>query len=462
MERVMNKNKALWMVLSIIAIIISGIMIFNAKESYYYISALLPVCYVIMLSITGICRSFIDTNAPGLSILNVFYYVKSVIYPLISLVSGYRISASNSEITTALLLEFFEIIIIYLTCAICRNIGGKSNPKEYSLYQTSTKNGHVILTLFFMFVFALILIHPSVLYKYNFVTVSSIDIVKARSAEAYDGSFVSVMVTLGKTALTAILCKNLYIKYRDSGRKFYFFLSVLVVCFFTMIVTEVSRSSFVIPSLCGLFLLLRLYPENKKITLGVVGGVLLAGFLVFSVTRFGDSFLNDTLEGTAKSLESYFCGVKNMVVAMRARNNYASEIGFSTFLSDVFGNWMGIGKLFRDTTNINQYFNLTYYGSSVAIDQICPTIGQSLIQFGYLGTYIYTILMSVILIKCDRKYNDSEKIEISYLYLLLAVKCAVTMMGNFKIFMATVLNQFLLLALLFFINEMLVFRGRSR
>ena len=462
MKRVFNKNRALWMVLCIIAIIVSGIMMVKANESYDYLSAFLPLCYVVMLSLTGIYKSFIDANAPGLSILNGFYYVKSVIYPFISVLSGYRISASNSEMTTALLLEVFEIVIIYLTCAICRNVSTISKPKEYSFYQTRVKNGHIVLALFFVFVLALILIHPSVLYEYNFVTVSSIDIVKARSADAYNGSFVSVMVTLGKTALTSVLCKNIYVKYRDSGQKIYYFLSMFVVCFFAVIVTEVSRSSFVIPALCGMFLLLRLYPQNKKITFGVVGGVLLVGFLVFSITRFGDSFLNNTMEGTAKSLESYFCGVKNMIIAIRARNTYASEISFSTFLSDVLGNWMGIGRLFRGTTNINQYFNLSYYGSTVAVDQICPTIGQAYIQFGFLGTYIYTILMSVILIKCDKKYIESDKVEISYIYLLLSVKCAVTMMGNFKIFMATVLNQVFLLAILFYINERVVFRGKSR
>ena len=105
---------------------------------------------------------------------------------------------------------------------------------------------------------------------------------------------------------------------------------------------------------------------------------------------------------------------------------------------------------------------MTFYGSSISADQIVPTIGQSYIQFGGIGTYIYTVIMSLLIMTFDRKYCLSTKVENSYLLLLGSVKCAITLMGSFKIFMATMLNTIMPIAVLFYFNSLLsVGRGRS-
>ena len=63
-----------------------------------------------------------------------------------------------------------------------------------------------------------------------------------------------------------------------------------------------------------------------------------------------------------------------------------------------------------------------------------PTIGQAYLQFGFMGTYVYTVLMVLICLFLDKKYRETDKVDFSYLYLYGSIKCAVSVMGNLKIF----------------------------
>ena len=52
----------------------------------------------------------------------------------------------------------------------------------------------------------------------------------------------------------------------------------------------------------------------------------------------------------------------------------------------------------------------------------------------------------------DEKYRQSDKIDFSYLYLYGAVKCAMVLMGNLRIFSATVFNVLFPMTILFWLN----------
>lgn len=81
-------------------------------------------------------------------------------------------------------------------------------------------------------------------------------------------------------------------------------------------------------------------------------------------------------------------------------------------------------------------------------------------QFGVLGTYTYTVIMVTACLALDKKYRQSDKIDFSYLYLYGAVKCAVTLMGNLKIFSATVFNVLFPMLLLFWLNSKMIVKEK--
>jgi hypothetical protein len=162
------------------------------------------------------------------------------------------------------------------------------------------------------------------------------------------------------------------------------------------------------------------------------------------------------------TLQAYFCCEKNMVVSISARRDYVKEIGVRTLMSDLMGNWAGVGGLFRGDHSITEYFNFAYYGHRFSVDQIVPTIGQGYMQFGIFGTYVYTIIMTFVCLICDKKFRESDKIEFSYFYLYAAIKCSITLMGNFKIFSATIFNVLLPLLLLFWVNQKIVMRRLAK
>ena len=160
-------------------------------------------------------------------------------------------------------------------------------------------------------------------------------------------------------------------------------------------------------------------------------------------------------------MQAYFCCEKNMAKAIEARRIFIDNISTNTLLSELFGNWAGIGELFREHYSISEYFNFAYYGHTYSVDQIVPTIGQAYMQFGVWGTYTYTVIMVITCLALDKKYRQSDKIDFSYLYLYGTVKCAVTLMGNLKIFSATVFNVLVPLLLLFWLNSKMLIKEKK-
>lgn len=361
-------------------------------------------------------------------------------------------NSENNDTIYAILLELGEVVVIYTVYFLYGRFSNSKNDSvvDYSSFQNHLNDGRFITFCFLIVVFLVIIVSPGSLRGYNFFTVESLEIIYDGISEADTNGVVSLAIKVARYVLTAYLLGFCYRKYEQTRMARYIVLAVAIVGVTMMIVRGVSRSDFVIPGACGYFLLIRMFPQHKKKISVSLLGCLAVVFITFSLMRFGKT---SSIAEFSKTLQAYFCCEKNMAVAIAARRTYIDDIGINTLLSDLCGNWAGIGGLFRDNYNISEYFNFVYYGHTYSVDQIVPTIGQAYMQFGVLGTYSYTVIMVLVCLILDKKYRQSNKIDFSYLYLYGTVKCAVTLMGNLKIFSATVFNTLLPLLLLFWLNS---------
>lgn len=464
------RMRGAWPVLFLLTIIVSIIeMVVPCKVEGYQLLPILPLTYGVMVTLSGAGNAFVSIETPGLSIVNILYFIKSVLYTLLQQLSGATntafITTTSRENVIATILNIIEVIVIYSVMAyyISRreNRSGITRLADVDTSSIGNKR-NVFLFVFFGFVIFLIIRTPSVLYKYNFFTVSSLDLIRENAKNSDTGNITSVLVDLAKSILPVMVCKWAYKKHIETGKTIYIGYALILLSLLTMVVTGVSRTSFVVTGVSSCFLLMRLFPEKRSIISRVYLIVLIIVFTSFSMMRFSNflgmrgNSAGARIDSISNTLQAYFCGIQNMGAAIRTKETFSTEIGINTFLSDLLGNWMGIGTLFRGTTNITQYFNETIHAHVLSYDQIIPTIGQSYVQFGLIGTYIYTIIMCIIIGKCDNKIGKSESIEFYYLYLLMTVKCAVTLMGNMRIFMASMLNTFIPLFVIFYFNRRIV------
>lgn len=427
-----------------------------AKTTEQTLMALLPLVYFVSLMFSGAYKSFIGTDKPGFSIVNILYFVKCVVYPAVSILSNSTYVSFKSETHTAILMEYGELLVIYVIYYCFEKFAVKKPLVDYQTSTMGLHGGKIVLILFIALSVVIVALTPTVLSKYSIFMFATGD---AGLNEVSENSGpAEVAINLSKIILVILICNLCYAKYQKSHKSIYVVLSILSVCLSASIVSGVSRSSFVIPGICGFILLIRLFPSKKKLIFFIIMGIIVSAFATITIIRFGT---NNSLEEISYTLQAYFCGEKNMAIAIETRELYGDQINIRTFFSDICGNWMAVGGLFRDYTNISEYFNLTFYGSNIAVDQIVPTVGQSYIQFGPAGTYLYTIIMTCIIMFFDRGFSSSKKVDFSYIYLYGTVKCAVTLMGNFKIFSATAFNILLPIFILFFLNQALSLKKRG-
>lgn len=462
---IIRVNK-IWICLLVVSIIAVAIELFYNRLPGFEFMPLIPLTYALAVTISGAGNDFFSSDKPGMSVVNGLYFIKSVVYTLLQSITGsigsnYMIPTAK-ESTLAVLMCIGEIIVIYF-CYWFINRNNTSIVKTREMHIEATipgKRKNIVLFTFFLFVFLLILNSPSVLYRYNFFTISSVNLIQQNASNIEANSFTTIMVEWAKVLLPVIICMWSFKGYQKSKKSKYVYISIGILCLLSMIVTGVSRTSFVVTGLSSCFLLLQLYPEKRREIRNIFGVVLTIVFITFSFTRFSN-FMGlgkgngHGLSDATNTLQAYFCGIVNNAASIRTREHYLSEINYNTFLSDMFDNWMWVGKFFRNSPNITEFFNQTIHSNVLAYDQIVPTVGQSFIQFGLFGIYIYTIIMVLIIMKSDRLVNSSSRIEYQYLYILISVKCAVTLMGNLKIFMASALNTFLPLYIIFTINKIL-------
>ena len=449
--------------LGFFAAIFSSLFIIFFGEDYAVITALIPLTYAIMVTVSGAGNNFLCKYMPGMTCVNIIYFGKSCIYPFFQSIT-HNDYMLDEHLNLAVLLTIGEIVVIYSVFWVLKHRKKElqSVISEFELNNILTLNKVVILG-FLALTALLILVYPSVLNDYNFFFVRSTDVIKQKASMNTSPSIASIFVGWAKFILPVIVYQACYVKYKKTNKNRYVIFAFACVLIVSTIVEGVSRSSFVLPALCSFCLLIRLFPkQTKKITAFFVT-VLCCVFLVFTVTKFGSVVGSDgsPVAGITDTLQAYLCGYKNMEISIKTEELYGSSIGVDTLLSDLLGNWMGIGKLFRDSPSTSQFFNFTMYGNTKSVDQIIPTVGQSFLQFGPFLPYVYTIIMMIVIVNSDRKYRTEKRIDYAYLLLYISIKCAITLMGNFKIFMANVLNTVLPIFIILYLNHHFVVRIRQ-
>lgn len=241
--------------------------------------------------------------------------------------------------------------------------------------------------------------------------------------------------------------------------------AVGVVLFGCCFIPYSSRFSVVLPLLAGWCVLLRGFPNcrkmiNRLFTLSLV-------FLLAVTTLKKDSSLQQLssapdavrslLQGAGQLLQSYFGGVSNVSISVTMKTAFAGAFTPMVLLGDLFKSVMGVSGFFTGSMGTTALFNHVFYGENLVRDQIVPMIGQGYAYFGLLFAPLFSAAAVLLLMQFDSLCRRSDDLLRVYLYGYLAARFGLFMMVNASILTAELTNFLLPISLLLWLNDRLSF-----
>lgn len=285
-------------------------------------------------------------------------------------------------------------------------------------------------------------------------------ITEVESASDFDqgaeNNVVAKFVQWAKFFVVTYLVNYFYSKYRRYSTSLSYWIVALILFSQCLFYNSTSRLSVLIPLITGISVMYKLFLKKSYKSIAVFGTLVGTAIYMISIVKFfGEGATVDDSSNMFSEpyLNAYFGGFHNMQVGLLT---FAKEgVKPLCFFGDFFQSTMGISKYFTDYYSTPDMFNVVYYGSTIAHDQIMPTITQGLIYFSPLFCFIPTILMTLFVCYCDEKWFVSADLYRTYMWAYLPVIVGWALPGNFCHLAVAFTNNFLPMLFLVWVNEKL-------
>lgn len=452
----------------LIASLISTVISFQINSGPFIFLPLIPIAY-------GVLFYFIIPKetllGPGFLTMALVLFFRYLVYPPVFKYDGFFYD-NNLEpyIKTAIIIQLVEILVILLTIRYFTNRRVFNHGRKFKNKNTFNKQFNeitrkinyqiqpientvkgfipVILSIIGVII---IVTHPNIYINKHFF-LNTVHIISKKTIFESDGW--SVILRLAEIYLTLYLASIVY-----SSKKSLFWCSIILILPNLFYVGN-SRLSMLIPLIATMFLLIKLFQKNKKkifISLGVLTFISMIGLTI--VKSFGSTSIQSIDLHSSAMINSYFGGTENVAIGLKANDKFSDQISIHTFTNDMFRNAMGISSLFSSTNNSSYFFNETFYSSKayVSYDQIIPTISQGVFYFGYLFFWILTIIMVTIVLKADRMFADTRRIEYAWVFAFLSISVGWAVPGSFQHLYVVFHQTFIPLIIIVYLNNRLKF-----
>lgn len=393
----------------------------------------------------------------GYWLLNVVWFIRYMLGPLVVRISGYHISyyggVSTSDLQMALALMVWELWIAIAASRIAYNrVTIKMKNGNISLLKRdASKNISDSITLRMVIVFLLFsavvfVFDRNALTNFNFVFA---DTYVKQGADIAFGISVIVLNSF-KRILTVFLISRFGDKDSKSSNPWNMVCAVFIVLLSLCVFTGMSRNRMLLEGLVYIYLLGKLFPKYKKSIFVACSCVLFTVLLTVTLYRFhGTKILSYafeiyTIDNIAGLLNSYFAGQLNVAVGVKTLRLYWPEYNFWTIVKDLLANTVILNRFVMQIPGTVQLFNYVFYGHTLWSDQIAPTITQALGLFNVLGFLLPGLLVYLVVFLDMFANRTSVSFEV-FLAALMSTTFAFFSPGNLTILSTFITNQVMLL-----------------
>lgn len=416
--------------------IISSVICFNGNVDFALLP-LLPLLYGLLY------YALIPHNiylGAGFITVSVVLYIRYIVYPVELQVSNYDIIGTASLAQSAILLMCYEMFIILLVI----RFAALRDKKSAGIKPTEISHAiPIVALLVLMFITA---VHPEAFANRRWIWQSELI-----NEETVVVSGVLLQLAQWCEFLVIIYFFSLlWRKFLTSRKQIYYYLSILILFIPCLTYTGHSRLSLLIPLICYIFFILKIYGTKAVGVTRFVCVYAIVAMAFLSLFKVVGSSSVAGIDGVSdySLLNSYFAGVDNVIMGIEAYERFGMSPYY--FVIDSFRNMMGVSQYFEYIPSTLQHFNTAVYShlQGFSMDQIPPTICQGLMYFGPLFCIIPTIIMTLSVCYADKIFAKTTNPLLAYLCLGFVVAVAWAIPGSYMHLMTRVFNYLLPLYLL--------------
>lgn len=420
---------------------------------------LLPIIYSALILFIPSFTKLMFENI-GLFALNISMVIRYLISPF--LISFQGVTHIRSIIPTvesynlATNLMIYEVVIIFFVFQLLykKFYTIEANSKDF-INEEKSKN--ITGWLFIALCLLLALVYPEILSRYTFVFTA--EQLKSKDLGIDVASIIPLLFQLGILILTISLFNIIYKKYLKKNHYKYVVLAIITVVLTSSFIMGTSRFSIVLPLVTGLYMIFLLFNRHRK-TISLIS--ILAIFLVIILSSvlksetINPSNSNDNFASNINdNLQLYFSGVNNVAIAVETKRIY-KPFQLESITGDITRNIALVNSFFQNDKSALNDYNVTFYGGGFSRDQILPMIGQGFLYFGFILSPVFSVIILLCLMYFDSKILKTDNFFMLYIYVYIALKYGLFMMSNFTNLISFLTNNFLILFLLFKLNEVLI------
>ncbi|MEQ6102725.1 hypothetical protein V2J39_07240 [Staphylococcus saccharolyticus] len=439
--------------LSIVAIILDMISVKNVPGNL----VLVPFVYLILFIFIPSFSKYMFSNL-GITIFNFTTLLRYIISPLLMALYGTNLQIGSNvplEIEkNSVNLMIYEMVAVFVTFGVFHKYFYSDKFKIQSIKAKSNIFGW----LFVGFAILIILTQPSVLERYSFIWSASQ--LKSDSANE-DVTLFALFIQLAQIVFTVGILNIIYRFYEKRPNIIYLFLSIAVIIVSASFITGTSRSSIIIPLVTGLFTILVLYKNYRKLILGASAILSVLVIIISTVLKQQTNMSVSThslyhsagpLENFNTDIQIYFSGLTNVGHALEEAFVF-KPFDLSSIMSDLTHSVIFINGFFQDRHSALTLFNNMFYKSTGLNDQIIPMVGQGYLYFGPILAPILSVIGILIIMYLDRMIFNTKSVFSLYILSYFCLKFSLFFMSNATILISFFTNFILILLLIAYLNS---------
>ncbi len=407
-----NKNKMqLLQVLFCMLMIGIGILMLcclpDVHRSYRCV-ILLPAVYILCYIC---CISLMNPLGYDIKlILLLVFFIKLYVLPAFVIFNGdFDLSGFNSGIEAyvldAVVIQILEMISVTIGLIVFTPKQNKKVRERFNREKDQFVNRYVwrVITACVVVIIIAIILYPSFLLQFRplFFFSDEQELAWKRTSEVAVSTItpyvyypINWLLAVTRIALAYLLTIYIYKKRTSKSSNGSLLLTTLAIAVILVILVPDDVAASIIAALSLLILVTRLYPDKRKLIVGLVVVLSASLFIyMFLVIPFLSSDrMSNAISGLAFKLNAYFSGFINMAGVLDMRSS--DKAGY--FVGDFLRSFPIIKGFFTHMPRSTELFNLTLGYDPVYFSQIIPLEGQAFFYFGYLGALAVPFLT----IKC--------------------------------------------------------------
>lgn len=444
-------------IIFIISLYIAFIVLVSPKPSGYELIFLHPLIFAIGF----ICNDALKSakfSRPSLLVIFSTMFVRYDISPLLLSMSGYpvEIPVESTIIMKSMLLMCYEEILVFY---VVHRFGRKFllQTKEEIVTSYSPFRASPIIYMFILLGLLFILFLPEVQSRYHFLFSLS-----GNEYESYNkntGVIFSVIFEISKLLLSLLLISHFAKKYKYCRQNKYVYASVGIIGLNLLVVHDISRFGILLPVMVLSYLILQLFPTQKKKVLMIVFlfSVLAVGFAtfikMFSETR-GGTENSDDIVSWAVTVQQYFMGQRDVCIGISVADRIP-PMGLVYFLNDAFYQIIFLHKFTYRELYTFVLYNYEY-NQGLWVDKIFPNICAGYTYFGQLLSPLITVIFIWLSLKFDIQAFYTKKIEYKFILVYAAIMCSFVMMQCYADILGVLVGTIFLMYIILRLNSFIL------